>query len=449
MALRFGTDGLRGQANAELTPEVAVAVGRAACRVLGFERVVVGRDTRRSGTMLEAALSAGLASEGATVLAVGVLPTPGLAYLADAWGVPAAVVSASHNPYADNGIKLFSGRGGKLDAEVEAEIARVATGLLAVPAASDPGGRPVGDRVGDVVGTADEATAAYLAHLVAALDGRRLEGLRVALDCANGATTWVAPEAFRRLGAEVVVCADQPNGLNINEECGSTDPRYLGRVVVATGCDLGLAFDGDGDRVVAVDEAGRVVDGDEIMALLADDLHRAGTLGGAVVVTVMSNLGLHRALRARGIEVIETPVGDRHVLRALEERALALGGEQSGHIILRRRATTGDGILTGATLAELVQRRARPLSELARAAMERLPQLHRSVRVSSLDGLGEAAAVWEAVEAARRGLGDDGRVLVRASGTEPVVRVMVEASSEELAERVADELVACILDVLG
>lgn len=449
MALRFGTDGLRGQANAELTPEVAVAVGRAACRVLGFERVVVGRDTRRSGTMLEAALSAGLASEGATVLSVGVLPTPGLAYLADAWGVPAAVVSASHNPYADNGIKLFSARGGKLDAELEAEIARVATGLLAVPAASDPGGRPVGDRVGDVVRTADEATAAYLAHVVAALDGRRLEGLRVALDCANGATTWVAPEAFRRLGAEVVVCADQPNGLNINEECGSTDPRHLGQVVRGTGCDLGLAFDGDGDRVVAVDEAGRVVDGDEIMALLADDLHRAGTLGGAVVVTVMSNLGLHRALRARGIEVIETPVGDRHVLRALEERALALGGEQSGHIILRQRATTGDGILTGATLAELVKRRARPLSELARAAMERLPQLHRSVRVSSLDGLGEAAAVWDAVEAARRGLGDDGRVLVRASGTEPVVRVMVEASSEELAERVADELVACISDVLG
>ena len=442
---RFGTDGVRGTANAELTAELAVALGHAAARVLRSPTFVVGRDTRRSGPLLQAALSAGLAAEGVDVVDVGVLPTPGVAYCAEQRGVPAAMISASHNPFADNGIKLFGPGGTKLAVDVEASVEAVIDAVLGTDAAPGPTGRGVGTIAPD-----DGAAAAYRAHLITALDGRRLDGLRVVLDCANGAAAAVAPAAFEALGAQVTTVAGDPDGANINDGCGSTHPEGLAAAVPATGADLGLAFDGDADRVLAVDHTGSVVHGDRLIALFAVDLASRGELiADTVVVTVMTNLGFRLAMAERGIQVQETPVGDRHVLMALEAGGLALGGEQSGHIVFRRRATTGDGVLSGLLLADLLVRSGRSLPELADGLMEQLPQVLVNVRVADAARLSDAAPVWAAVQEAESRLGDTGRVLLRPSGTEPLVRVMVEAATEDEATEVAQSLAGLVERSLG
>jgi phosphoglucosamine mutase len=445
MTLRFGTDGIRGVANRDLTPELVTALGRAAVRVIGADQpFVVGRDTRRSGPLLEAALVAGLCSEGADVVRVGVLPTPGVAHLADVIDAPAAVISASHNPYPDNGVKLFA-PGGRKIAEVPEQ--RIEVELRRLLDAGD-NGRPDGAGVG-IVRDRLGAGADYVAHLCAALGDRRLDGLAVVVDCGNGAAYEVAPWALRVLGARVRVLHAEPDGTNINAGCGSTDPSELQAAVVENGAHAGLAFDGDADRVIAVDERGNLVDGDEMLAVIALDLHDRGELrGNAVVTTVMSNLGVRRALEKHGIELVETPVGDRNVLTALEERRLSLGGEQSGHIIVTDLATTGDGALTGLLLLDVMRRTGRPVSDLA-SVVEPLPQVLRSVQVTDRAGVERDDAFRAELDSVEQQLGVDGRVLVRPSGTEPVVRVMVEAPTSEQAEAAAMRLAAAVERACG
>jgi phosphoglucosamine mutase len=444
---RFGTDGVRGVANEELTAELALALGRAAARVLPARSFVVGRDTRRSGPLLQAAFSAGLATEGADVFDLGVLPTPGVAAVAAARAVPGAVISASHNPFGDNGIKLFSLLGTKLPVEVEADVERELESVLADP--DKPPRRPTGHGVGRI--SADPAgEALYREHLVATTEGRRLDGLHVVLDCAHGAASAVAPWVFRRVGARVTALHDAPDGANINDKCGSTDPAQLAGVVRQHGADLGLAFDGDADRVVAVDHAGAIVDGDVLLALFALDLVRRGRLAGnTVVVTVMTNLGFRLAMENRGIAVRETDVGDRHVLAALDADGLSLGGEQSGHIIFRALSTTGDGILTGLLLADLMLRDGRRLADLSAGLVDHVPQLLVNVPVPQPGRLSECTEVWEAVAKAETELGPEGRVLLRASGTEPLVRIMVEARAEAQANTVAAQLAGVVQAALG
>ncbi len=445
--VRFGTDGLRGVANAELTAELVLALGRAAARVLPAPSFIVGRDTRRSGPLLQAAFSAGVATEGADVFDVGVLPTPGVALLAQRRGVPAAMVSASHNPFADNGIKLFGAGGSKLALDLEAVVEDELDSILLEPERSPR--RPTGHGVG-WIGTDPSAVGEYRDQLVATLDGRRLDGMRVVIDCANGAASGLAPEVFRAVGAEVTAIADAPDGTNINDGCGSTDPAAVSDAVVAEGADLGLAFDGDADRLLAVDHTGRLTDGDELLALFAVDLAERGRLAGnTVVVTVMTNLGFRRAMAERDISVKETPVGDRHVLAALDADGLALGGEQSGHFVFRQRATTGDGILSGLTLADLVRRRDRSLCQLTDGLVEHVPQVLVNVPVREPERLTGAAEVWTAVADVASRLGDSGRVLLRPSGTEPLVRVMVEAQTSEQAAAAADHLRAVVEEALG
>ncbi len=440
MALSFGTDGLRGVANHELTVELVTALGRATVRVLGSQHpFVVGRDTRRSGPMLEAAFVAGLCAEGADVELAGVLPTPGVAFLARERGAAAAVISASHNGFSDNGVKLFGVGGRKIDDAVEAQI-ETALRELAV---GDPGPGPSGPGVG-VVTERKSAFDDYMGHLLDALDGRRLSPLRIVVDCANGAAFRVAPSALRALGAEVEVLHASPDGTNINAHCGSTDPTSLVEAVRQSGAAVGFAFDGDADRVVAVDEHGAVVDGDEILAIAALDLHDRGQLpGNAIVATVMSNLGLRRALAPYDIEVVETPVGDRNVLDELERRGLALGGEQSGHVIFSQHANTGDGTLTALFLLDMMTRRRRSLSELA-SVLTRVPQVLRNVAVAQPSDLSADTAFWATVQTIAGELGDTGRILVRPSGTEPLVRVMVEAEDPAEAESVAKRLVELV-----
>jgi len=435
---RFGTDGIRGVANLDLTPEVVLALGRAAARVLRAGRFVVGRDPRASGPMLQAALSAGLASEGASVLDLGVVPTPAVAYASASRGVPGAVVSASHNPFSDNGVKLFGAGGHKLDDEAEAAI-EAELAILAGTIAPVAPGPPVGD-----IGVDDAVVAGYVAHLASSLDGGRLDGLRVVLDCANGAASSMGPGVFTGLGAVVEVIADRPDGRNINLDCGSTHPGALADAVMSFRADVGLAFDGDADRVLAVDATGALVDGDQLLALLALDRRSRGSLADdTVVVTVMANLGFRRSMASAGITVHETPVGDRHVLGALRAGGWSLGGEQSGHLIFPDLATTGDGILTGLQVLDVVARSGRSLADLAGRAMTRLPQVLRNVTVIGGAG-GAAEAIGADVAAARSELGDGGRVLVRPSGTEPLVRVMVEAETVEQAGAVAGRLVAAL-----
>ncbi len=450
MTLRFGTDGVRGLANDELTPELVVALGRAAAAELGGSCFLVGRDTRRSGPLLHAALAAGIQSEGVDVVDLGVLPTPGVAARSAELGVPAAVVSASHNPFADNGIKLFAAGGRKLLDEVEERVERhLSQFLSAGGAAGRPGARPTGAGVGTT--TIDgQAAARYRERLVAGLGGRRLEGLSVALDCANGAAAGIAAPAFTEAGARVVATlADRPDGTNINDGCGSTDPSGLAEAVRVDHADVGLAFDGDADRVIAVDGTGTVVDGDRLLALFALDLRRRGLLADdTVVVTVMTNLGFHRAMAAAGVAVHTTDVGDRNILAALYAHGWSLGGEQSGHLVFGRLATTGDGILSGLLLADLLVRASLPLAQLAGGVMESFPQVLRNVPVPDRSRLAGASEVWEEVAAVEADLGADGRVLLRPSGTEPFVRVMVEAVAPELAEAAADRLEAAVRGAL-
>ena len=433
----FGTDGIRGVANERLSPELALRVGRAATlrlRAAGAApTVLIGRDTRRSGPMLEDALAAGIASAGGRALRLGVLPTPAVARAVVAGGADAGVViSASHNPFADNGIKLFGADGYKLlDAEEEAIEA-----LL--DAAAD---LPTGAEVGST-GTVDGAAAAY-ADWVADVAGVDLAGLRIVVDCANGAAATIAPRLFERLGADATLIACEPDGVNINVDCGSTHLDAVAAAVTASGAALGVAFDGDADRVLLVDEHGGHVDGDHILALLAADmLARDALPGGRVVLTSMANLGAHHALRALGCAIEVTDVGDRYVLEAMRRDGTVLGGEQSGHVIALDHQTTGDGPLCAALVLAALLRSGRSLGETA-AALEKFPQQLISVRARR-DGLAACEPLWSAIAAEEAALGDEGRIVVRASGTEPLVRVMVEARDPEACARIARDLVAIV-----
>ncbi len=430
--LRFGTDGVRGVALTELTPASVATLGAAAAQILGHGTWLIARDTRASGPVLEAALSAGLRSKGAIVVACGVMPTPALAWLSVARGCPAAMITASHNPWQDNGVKIFAAGGAKLRDDVEREIEAQLDAAGAVEFIDD-------DRTHEV-GADGSLIDAYVDHLTAMFDPDALREMRIVIDCANGAMSRAAPLAVRALGAEVVVLAAAPDGTNINAECGATHPHALALEVVARGADLGLAFDGDGDRVIAVDNRGNIVDGDRLIALGAIQLKHAGALtGGAVVVTVMSNLGFHRAMHREGIDVVATAVGDRYVLEALDAGGYAIGGEQSGHLIYRHVATTGDGLLAGLRLADHVRRSGRPLSDLAAEVMTTYPQTLVNIRVA-VQHPDIAAELAAEIAAAESQLGGDGRVLVRASGTEPLVRVMVEASTDDVALEIAEGL---------
>jgi phosphoglucosamine mutase len=442
----FGTDGVRGLANAELTPELALAVASAAARVLvGHDHshrpiAVVGRDPRASGEMLEAAVIAGLTGAGADVLSVGVLPTPAVAYLTGSLGADLGVMlSASHNPMPDNGIKLFARGGHKLADDIEAEIeAAVARGWGPQP-------RPTGAAIGRVRPLADAAQR-YIDHLLTARP-TRLDGLRVVVDCANGAAAHVAPDLLRRAGAEVVTRAAEPDGLNINDGVGSTHLDGLVAAVLAHGADVGIAHDGDADRCLAVAADGTLVDGDQILALSALELQAAGRLvDDTVVATVMSNLGFHLAMRRAGIAVVTTPVGDRYVLEELRARGYSLGGEQSGHVIFTDAATTGDGLLTALHVLGAVRESGRSLAELA-AVVQRLPQVLLNVAVTDKDAVAATPSVTTAVTAAEAELGESGRILLRPSGTENLVRVMVEAVTVEQAERIADDVAAVVREV--
>jgi phosphoglucosamine mutase len=435
---RFGTDGVRGVANVELTPELVLALGRAIARTISAETFLIGRDTRRSGLMLQAALSAGLASEGAGVVDVGVLPTPALAWLSATRDAPAIVISASHNLFADNGIKLFAAGGAKLGADTESAIEDELERILD-PSVKGPRSLE-GHGVGSLA-TESGLGESYVEHLGTLLEGRRLDGLRLVVDSANGAASELAASVFERLGAEVVAIGCDPDGTNINAGCGSTSTETLASAVVEHEADLGLALDGDADRLLAVDGNGAPANGDELLALFALDLAERGQLAGnTVVVTVMTNLGFRLAMEQRGILVKETAVGDRYVLAALDQDGFALGGEQSGHIIFRRLATTGDGLLSGLILADLVTRAGKPLAELLDGLVARVPQVLVNVPVPNTELLDGAEAVWSAVAEEEARLGDAGRVLLRPSGTEPLVRVMVEADGDGVAEEIAQRL---------
>ncbi|MEV0670979.1 phosphoglucosamine mutase [Mycobacterium sp. NPDC050441] len=434
MGRLFGTDGVRGVANRDLTAELAVALGSAAARRLGNSggpgrRVaVVGRDPRASGEMLEAAVIAGITSEGVDVLRAGVLPTPAVAYLTSAYDADFGVmISASHNPMPDNGIKIFGPGGHKLDDTAEDRIEELVN--------AGPGLRPTGAGIGRVL-DAEDALDRYLRHAGKAVT-TRLEGLTVVVDCAHGAASAAAPRAYRAAGANVIAINAEPNGLNINEGCGSTHMEVLQAAVLEYGADLGLAHDGDADRCLAVDAAGQVIDGDSIMVVLALAMQEAGELASdTLVATVMSNLGLHLAMRAAGIEVRTTGVGDRYVLEELRSGEFSLGGEQSGHIVLPGFGTTGDGIVTGLRLMSRMAQTRATLAALAEP-MRTLPQVLINVAVEDKAAVAKAPSVQSAVAEAEAELGDTGRILLRPSGTEQVVRVMVEAADENTARMVA------------
>jgi phosphoglucosamine mutase len=433
----FGTDGVRGVAGELITPELALALARAATGLSEASRpqVLVLRDTRESGPMLEAAIAAGVAAAGGDALLGGILPTPAAPLLTRRYDFDLAVVlSASHNPYRDNGIKFFGPDGYKLD---DATEEAVEDALPDPPSA----GTSIG-RVRALHGTLED----YLRELHVRFEGLDLSRLDVLLDCANGATFRAAPEIFRRLGAEVTTRAAEPNGRNINDGCGSTHVGELAAAVAAGGHDVGFAFDGDGDRVLAADRHGAVVDGDELVALTALHLHRQGRLaGGGVAVTVMTNYGFHAAMQRAGIEIATTPVGDRYVLEALLERGWVLGGEQSGHIIELEFNPTGDGIASALLALEALG--GADLGD--RAAMEKLPQRLVNIPVRDRTALEGAAAVQEAIAQETAALEGRGRVLVRPSGTEPLVRVMVEAPGEEETAAVCERLVAVVRSELG
>jgi len=437
----FGTDGVRGVANDDLTPELVFRLGRAAAHVLSADgaRFLLGRDTRLSGPMLEAALVAAICSTGGTAIRAGILPTPAVAYLARSAAAVGVAISASHNPVEDNGVKFFGADGFKLPDPLED----------AIEAALERGDlrRPTGPAVGAVEEMADAAER-YVGH-VAGLAPAPAAGLRVVVDCAYGASAAVAPALWERLGATVFPINAEPDGARINVNCGSTSPEVAQAAVRAYGADIGFAHDGDADRVIAVDETGAVVDGDAIMGLCAMHLHAQGRLPGPVVVaTVMSNLGLERALAGRGIRLERTRVGDRYVLERMRALGAALGGEQSGHVVFLDHATTGDGLVTAVQVVNVMLRSGARLSELSRP-IDRYPQVLKNVRVASRDGVLDHPAVRRAVEHAQRRLADAGRVLVRPSGTEPLVRVMVEAEDLAEAEAVAAELIEIIARVLG
>ena len=431
----FGTDGVRGVAGERLTAELGVALGRAATAEAPAERpqILIVRDTRESGPMLESALAAGIAQGGGDALIAGVLPTPAASVLVRRLGLDmAAVVSASHNPWRDNGIKFFGRDGAKVPEEFEE---RIEASLTSAP------NRP------ESIGAIRQLHGAFDDYLREVAGAFRLDlsGRSVVLDCANGSTYRAAPAVFERLGARTEVLGADPNGRNINEGCGSTRPERLAERVVAAGADLGFAYDGDGDRVIAVDAAGAVHDGDELIALIASHLLNEETLGGGVAVTVMSNYGFHSAMAEAGIEVATTPVGDRHVSFELGRRGWSLGGEQSGHVIWTGFTPTGDGIAASLLVARAMG--GRPLADAI--PMTKLPQTLVNVAVADRDALEGATGVWAEVEREGAALEGRGRILVRPSGTEPLVRVMVEAPEQRECEEVAKRLVAAVERELG
>ncbi|MGW7405244.1 phosphoglucosamine mutase [Streptomyces sp. NPDC054833] len=452
MGRLFGTDGVRGVANADLTAEMALGLSVAAAHVLAeagtFEghrpKAVVGRDPRASGEFLEAAMVAGLASAGVDVLRVGVLPTPAVAYLTGALGADLGVMlSASHNAMPDNGIKFFARGGHKLADELEDKIESVYESHRH----GEPWERPTGAGVGRVR-SYDEGFEKYVAHLLGVLPNR-LDGLKIVLDEAHGAASGVSPEAFARAGAEVVTIGAEPDGLNINAGCGSTHLGKLKAAVVEHGADLGIAHDGDADRCLAVDHTGEEVDGDQILAVLALAMRERSALrSDTVVATVMSNLGFKLAMEREGIHLVQTAVGDRYVLEEMKEHDFALGGEQSGHVIILDHATTGDGTLTGLLLAARAAQTGRTLRDLA-SVMQRLPQVLINVPDVDRARVGTSADLAAAIAEAERELGATGRVLLRPSGTEPLVRVMVEAADIEQAQSVAGRLADAVKSALG
>ena len=447
MAL-FGTDGIRGLANGSvLTAETALSAAVAAAHILVESssnagrrpRAIVGQDSRASGEFLEAAVIAGLASAGVDVYRVGVLPTPAVAHLVAATGADLGVmISASHNPMPDNGIKLFARGGGKLDDAIEAAIEK---------RMGEPWERPTGRAVGRIVND-ETAAAAYIEHLLSSVS-TPLKGLKIVVDCANGAASAVAPVVYEKAGASVIAIHHSPDGWNINDGCGSTHLEDLQAAVVREGADFGIAHDGDSDRCLAVDGTGAVVDGDQIMTILARGFKARGKLKDeTIVATVMSNLGFFHAMKNSGIEVVTTAVGDRYVLEQMLAADFSLGGEQSGHLIIREHARTGDGILTALALAQEVASSGKSLAELA-SAMQRFPQVLINVSGVAKEKLADSTVITDAVAAAEKTLGEDGRVLLRASGTESLIRVMVEASSDNLAQEIASSLAAVVKAELG
>jgi phosphoglucosamine mutase len=449
MARLFGTDGVRGLANGDLTPELALAVSAAAARVLVAHDsshrpiAVVGRDPRASGEMLQAAVSAGLTSAGADVMQVGVLPTPAIAHLVGELNADLGVmISASHNPMPDNGIKLFAAGGHKLPDSVEDEIEDEVGGIGAERKAS---ARPTGAAVGRIYEIPD-ALERYVAHLLKSTP-YRLDGLRVVVDCANGAAWAAAPQAYREAGAEVIAIHALPDGENINDGCGSTHLDAVREAVLVEQADLGIAHDGDADRCLAVDATGELIDGDQIMAVLALAMKEDGELvEDTLVATVMSNLGLHLAMREHGLNLLTTAVGDRYVLEELRAGGFSLGGEQSGHVVLPNYATTGDGLLTALRVMARVSASGRSLADLA-GVMSRLPQVLVNVKVADKAAVASSASVSEAVAAVESELGETGRVLLRPSGTEQLVRVMVEAPTHDTAETAAQRLATVVSSV--
>ena len=443
MARLFGTDGVRGLANDTITADLALKLGEAAARRIGptvksarrKPRAIVGRDTRMSGEFLDHAISAGLAAAGVDAVRIGVVPTPAVAHICATnddidFGV---MISASHNPMPDNGIKFFAHGGYKLDDAIEDEL----EALLGTAWE-----RPVGDRVGEVWYDDDMAQRAYVDHIVQSC-GVSLKGLRIAVDCANGAASVLGPEALRAAGADVVVINAFPDGRNINDECGSTHPSQLQAVTVASGANFGVAYDGDADRCIAVDHRGNLVDGDRIMGVLATQMKEKGELAeDTLVVTIMSNLGLLNAMKALDIKTVVAPVGDRYVLEAMQEGGFNLGGEQSGHVIASNYATTGDGVLTSVLLGRAVKETGMSLGDLA----DRVPRLPQTlVNVKGVDRTRlDHEGVQEAVRYVEDLLGDQGRVLLRPSGTEPVVRVMVEAPTQQQADGLAETVAASV-----
>ena len=438
----FGTDGVRGVAISEITPEYVLALGRAVGTVLGSPRLLIARDPRVSGPILEAAFSAGVAAVGVRVEQLGVVPTPTVALIARLENVPGVMITASHNKFSDNGVKVFAAGGRKLtdtDQElIESEVHKIMSGVT--PSTSD---------VGVIIRRSDAVTL-YVDHLVELFGEGSLAGLRIVVDSANGAMSQVAQLVLQRLGADVISMNDAPNGRNINDACGATSPQTLCDFVSGTGTGvsvyIGFAYDGDGDRLIAVDENGHVVDGDRLIALSVLDRREHNTLANnTVVVTVMSNLGFHQAMKQVGVNVVTTTVGDRYVLDAMEDGGFVIGGEQSGHIIHRDLATTGDGLLASIVLAQLVRRRQEKdgskFSQLAGSIMQTFPQVLKNVKVAvRTTDVAKLLATEIAAEEAI--LGDNGRVLVLTSGTEPLIRVMVEAPTAQLADEAANRLVA-------
>lgn len=447
MGKYFGTDGVRGVANSELTPELAFELGRYGGYVLAHggttkPTVVVGRDTRVSGIMLESALVAGLLSTGAEVMRLGVISTPGVAYLTRELNAQAGVmISASHNPVQDNGIKFFGSDGYKLSDEQEAEIEAL------LDAKEDTLPRPTGVDLGH---TSDyfEGGQKYLSFIKSTIDGD-LEGLKIALDGAHGSTYALAPYLFGDLEADTVTIGCNPDGNNINAGVGSTHPEGLAELVVESGSDFGLAFDGDGDRIIAVDEKGQIVDGDQIMFILAQSMHNDGLLKDNMVVsTIMSNLGFYKALEAFDIKSNKTKVGDRYVVEEMRNGKYNLGGEQSGHIVLMDYNTTGDGLLIGVHLASIIKQSGKTLSELA-GQMQKYPQRLVNIRVSDKHAVEQNTAVAESIAKVEAEMNGEGRVLVRPSGTEPLVRVMVEAKTDEDAERFVNSISDVVREHMG